>query len=405
MTNKRALFTRTLTLFLLAMLTFLAACKTSTDPDPEPPIEPEPIERVGTKELTINVINRDDETDLTGFSIEIEGPVTASETNVSTAQFTLSDVVSGEYTITVSRSGFVNSQVTEELEVPEEVSSDYNAETTISMRATTPPVQVTNNEDSTVQTGQPDEEDAEEDEAVTLQIPANTFPANVVKEDGTVDISVTRAKPSEAQQSDEGLVAESLILTPEAELNNPVTITIPIRDIAGLEDAEYVLQPGNIPISRDGSGNLVATITPDRSTSDGFDQTSNFNGLSPIRIFRQYRVTIPNYRVTETDGFTDFRLLSSQCGQALNVNYDIPGVTIPILIQVFGNDYRRFRTNRFQPVTVAAVPNRIVTIQARNATRTLTLTRGNTEVSTVTVNRAVVQTANPITVACHNSGG
>lgn len=410
MTNKKALFNWTLTVTLMVFIAFMSACKTSTDPEPEPPIEPEPIERVGTKELTINVIDRGDESDLTGYNIEIEGPVTASESGVSTAQFTLEDVESGEYTITVTRDGYVRSQLTEVLEVPEEVSSDYYAETTISLRESTPPVTVSNNEDTTVQTGEPDEEDADEEEAISIQIPANSFPASAVNQDGTVSISVTRAKPTTAKRSDAGLVAETIYLTPEADLNNTVTITVPVRELAGLENVQYFLQPGNIPLTADGNGNLVATITPERSASEDFNQVGNSHGVGPLFLtapvnrFGPFDVTA-DLTVTETDGFSEFVELASQCGTALNVPYSIAGISVPAQIKKFGGDYKRFETNRTVAVTANAIPNRIVTIRARHATRTLTLSDGGTQLASVTVNRAVVNTTDPISRPCHNSGG
>ena len=292
---------RALSVLIIALLAY--SCSTSSDepnPDPEPeppPREEEPVDRVGDRELTIIVIDRDDESELTGYSIEIEGPVSASEEGVASEEFVLTDIVSGEYTITVTLDGYVAATVTESYELPEEESDDFIAETVISLRQMSAPVQVSNNESTTVRTGKPDVDDeAEEDEEVTLQISADTFPADVVEEDGSVNISVTRARPAQVTRDDTGQVNESLILTPATVLNNPVEITIPMRNIEGLENVKYVLQPGNIPLTPDGNGNLVATITPDPVKQTTTILGANFNE------FREYKRVSTNTNVEALAG-------------------------------------------------------------------------------------------------------
>lgn len=394
MTNLKSLYFWAFTITLFVSFAVFSACQSTTEP--EPPIEPEPIERVGERTFTFTVIDRKSEEELTGYNIDIAGPVTASETNVSTAQFILADVESGEYTITVSLNGYVNSEITEVLEVPEETSADYAGQTTISLRETTPPVTVDNTVATTVQTGEPDEEDATEEEAVTLEIPANTFPADVVNEDGTVDISVTRAKPADTDQTDDGLSSESIILTPAATLNNPVTITIPIRDIEGLENLTYALQPGNIPLVPDGSGNLVATITPDHS-SNGFSP-ANINTNATLTNFQEYKVISPNTTLTSTDGIAGTTTFVSGCGEALNEILPVPLIFLPPSIA-------KFRLPIIPPpgliVTVPAQQDRQITIDASYVTRTFRLEQDGSLIAEATINLGILKTSVPIRSACH----
>lgn len=297
----------------------------------------------------------------------------------------------------------MTSEATEELEVPTEQSADFLAETEVSLRELTPPVVIQNNEASTVKTGKPDEEDAEEDEEISIQIPANTFPPSAVKADGSVDISVTRAKPSQATQSDNGLISESIVLSPVTELNNPVTVTIPVREIAGLEGLEYVLQPGNIPLNLDGNGNLVGTITADSHGEGPLFITA------PVSSFRRNSVTTPGLELTSTEGTGASRVLASQCGQPLNTTVQIPGVAVPAAVLNFG-DYKNFINDRTVTIPViAAQPNRIITLQSIIKTRTFLISQtdgsGNiTDISSVTVNLARVDTSQPTFIACHNSG-
>lgn len=409
MANKKALFTWIITISLLAFIVLLSACKTSTEPEPEPEPGPEPIEKVGTKEFIFTIIHRETEAELIGYDIDIDGPVSASASGVSTAEYTLSDIVSGEYTITVSMDGFVNSQITEEIEVPEDESADFIFSSTISLRELSQPVVVNNSVNTSVKTGKPDVPDAEDDEAITLQIPANTFPAAVVKADGTVDISVTRVSPLQATQSDGGMVLESIIFGPEANLNNNVTITIPIPEFPGVDGLEYVLQPGNIPLTSVGGGNFQATIRPiegvaPTANSRHIDMVAEFNS------FRNYLVELKGLTLSITGtGFTDYQTYSSQCGRPLGVTVWAPEVTLP--------DRMRFESFRFLYVYEAeriagriiesSRPNRIVSVEARIATRTYTLSRGNEVLATVTVNLSSMDTKNAIRSPCppHNSGG
>lgn len=416
MTNKKALLHRTLSLTLLAFIVLISACKTTTDPDPEPPDEPRPIEHVGDKELNLIVINRDTEAELTGYDVEIDGPVSVSENNVSTSQFTLSDLVSGEYTITVSMNGFVAEEITEEFEVPEEVSADFITEITISLRATTPPVRINNSQANTIQTGKADEEDAGEDEEVTLEIPADTFPANVLNEDGTVDVSVTRARPTQVRRTAQGLVRETIALGPLAEINNTINITIPIREIEGLEDLEYVLQPGNIPLTRAENGNLVATISPDVSSHEGYGPTANFWAPIPLdpetwptpernNPSRIMPAPSENLLLNETHSTTEFRTIQGRCGEALPL-YRLERVDIPNQVRSFlGTDLiKRLESNRDVQVSdLAAIPNRRLSVEVRHNITTYSLSRGGALVagSTVTANRSTTFANTPIESPCH----
>lgn len=417
MKSTKKVLGRLATISLLLFVTLIYACQTSTEPEPEPEPEPRipvPVETVGDKEFTFTIIHRGTEEELTGYDIDIDGPVSASASGVSTAQFTLEDVVSGEYTITVSLDGFVDVTVTEELEVPEVVSVDYFAETTISLREMTPPVKVNNSEASTVKTGKPDAEDAEDDEEVTMQVPANTFPANVVNPDGTVDISVTRTKPSQITQSDDGLVRESIVLTPATTLNSPVAITVPIRVIPGLEDAEYVLLPGNIPLNQVGSGNLEASIQTGVST-DGPVAYQTFE--AEIDRFQEYKVALVSSFVTSTKGFSASRNIGNgQCNAAIDFDYLVQGIASRLSSNTFTAedidaanrlmtfiDLTRYVSDKVVTINIPA-DDGILRASARNETRTYDISLSDESYS-LTVNLPFVQTNEPQRVSCHDGGG
>lgn len=202
-------------------------------------------------------------------------------------------------------------------------------------------------------------------------------------------------------QSDDGLVSESIIFGPIAELNNPVTVSIPIRDIEGLEGLEYVLQPGNIPLTPDGNGNLAANITTGPSTSGPVAEATF---LGELREFAFYFITTQNIRIDETDDFSDEITLTGGCGESLDVPYPIPGVPIPAAVSnyIVLLDFRADRNVRVQ--LDESEENRRVTVQARHRTRTYTIIQNESTISSVTVNRAVVETSDPTLIACHDSG-
>jgi hypothetical protein len=379
-------------LLVIIGLTFAMGCSTDSDPEPEPPVEPAPIEREGTKELTVTVIDRAEESGLSGFDIEITGPVSASAQNVSATEYVLEDLVSGEYTIEVTLDGYVEASLTEEFEVPEDASADYLAETTVSLRVLTPPVKVNNSEPSTVKTGKADTEDATEEDEVTLQIKANTFPAEVVNADGTVDISVTRARPSQSTAGESGgQVSESLILTPAAELNDTVTVTIPARDIEGLEDVEYVLQPGNIPLTRTSAGKLTAKIA------------SHVVYNANLDIFRRLSRVATNVEVVKTSGTSSPVTFSSACGEPLNRTYSKSSVIVPAAISLFSTEAVLKSAAFSKQIQLDAVPDRIVTVRVTNPTKTYTLTANGNQAATVTLNEKIVTVSEPTAVACHGS--
>lgn len=389
-------------LFIIVGLTLAVGCSTSTDsdPDPEPPTrEPEPVERVGDKELTVSVIDRGDDTGLTGFNIEITGPVSASAENVSSSEFVLEDLESGEYTIAVTRDGYVEASITETFEVPEEESADFFAGATISLRELTPPVKVDNSEATTVKTGKPDAEDATEEEEVTLAIPANTFPAEVVNEDGSVDISVTRARPAEATRGESGgQLSESLILSPAAQLNDTVSITIPIRDVEGLEGVEYVLQPGNIPLTPDNNGNLIAKIAP--------GSISLADQIAEVIAFGKFDIEASNVELELELGFSSFRNLGNgQCEAAVNEAYEVDGVSnIPESITQY-TPLRRSGVPGFsRQVNVDAVEEHILRVRARHVILSHTIFVGGEQRGSVNIPLNIVVT-DVAQIACHNSGG
>ncbi len=298
---------------LLLIVAMFFACTTSTEPDPDPIPDPVPPELPdGDRAMVIEVTDRNTEP-LTGYNIDISGPTSASESNVSESSFRFEDLESGEYTILVTRDDFLDATLTLVVELPEERTEEYFIQDIASLAKKAPPVVISNSEESQVETESDDPEETE-DERMVMSIPANTFPADVQDEDGNVQIRVTRAAPSQlTEAAGGGVVSDMIAMEPTGvTLNNPVQISIPINSTPGVQ---YVLQPGNIPLTP-GSGSLMASnITANQRSVQFF--------TVDIEQFQNYTIEA-DVQVNRVRGNASVTLDPSACGTNHTFQYSTP---------------------------------------------------------------------------------
>lgn len=424
MTNQSS-FNRAITLSLLFIFMFTFACRSSTDPDPEP----EPEEIIGEQELAIEVASSDREP-LTGYNIDIDGPTSASSDNVSESTFVLTDLASGEYSVTVEKDGFITGQIAFTLDVPEDISDSFFATRSIFIREKTPPVTINNNEDTSVATAPSEDPDGEG--ATIFDIPAGSFPDEVLDEDGNVSMSVTRMRTNQITQTDDEIVLDEFAFDPSGfELNNPISMSFFVAiDTDFFEGASYALQPGNIPLT------VVDDPAAIQSASKiyGHQNHQNVGSLfltaprsatvvSPLTTLVMIKSQIDaggggasgfSMDFTDETSFNVVQSLTSECGapNTLSFTEDIGPAADQTeernLFSRFTTDIPEFVANKSYSKTETARQDRRIQQTAEIKSRTLTVTtfRGQTQVnsSTLTFNMDEVKFGAEL-LPCHDSGG
>lgn len=356
----------------------------------------------GERELTIEVVDEEEAT-VSDYDITIEGPTSVSESGVGSSQYTFTDLQTGTYTITITKSGYIDAETEEDVELPEDAASGFTSELQLVLTEKSPPVTVDNSQETTVETA-PSRNPGEEGLTTSLEIPAGTFPDDVVEEDGTVDLTVTRSTPNSFMQSEEGTVDDVILFEPEGtELNNPIQVSIPVvvpEELAG--SIEYVLMPGNIQVelSETGESALVSTGVAQ------FNAVKQANG--EIELLNQYRL-VANVQVNQSGAtYTSPEVIgTSGCGEALGpIEYSVeitpPGQIIQRFKKGFAKNSRTFTRSSREYSGVDGIKH---TLRAQHKQITITVSNnGGGDVSTETVNLPAIKFIHSES-SCHNSGG
>lgn len=358
------------------------------------------VSEEGETELTIEVIDAEDAA-VTGYDIAIEGPTTVSESGVGSSAYTFTDLQSGTYSITITKEGYLEAETEAEVELPEEATGGFSSEVLVVLTKKTPPVKVDNSQDTTVETA-PSNNPGEEGLTTTLNIPAGSFPDDVVNEDGTVDLSVTRSNPNNVIETEEGTVDDVILFDPEGtELNNPIEVSIPIEVPQELEgNIQYVLMPGNIPLelTENAQSAMVA------AGSAGYQAVKK--GTAEIEILGEYYV-VADVEVRQSGAtFTEPVVVeTSGCGEGVDAEYSIDVVPPGQAIQRFVSGYAKNSRTVTKSLSKNGVEGLKITVRGQHKTKTITLLDGDgNTILEETVNlpaiRLTVETSN-----CHNSGG
>lgn len=400
MKSNKKFLGRLTTVSLLLFIAFIYACQTTTDPvpDPDPPVLPD-----GERVMLIEVFDQD-VNPLPGFDIEISGPTSASASNVSGSVYRFEDLEDGVYTIVVTLDDYIEGEITIEVELPEERTAEVTYETSLTLVKKAEPVVINNNEDNEVETAPSDDPEAEEDEKTVMRIPANSIPESALDEDGNVQIRVTRSTPNDVT-SDEGggTVTDNFTLEPDGMvLNNEIEMEIPVNAIPGVN---YVLQPGNIPLT------AVASKTA-QQTGPLANQRTTTRYKSLITEFRRYRVV--------ADISVEKQLFHSEpiqvgedapCGQNGQWTYVMPYIvngnlnTLPEEARKILQHLRKLEneSKTFNPSRQNSVPEYKLRALAQNGGFNYRLIQNGSVIEEFT--RNVAARFDFISVECHNSGG
>lgn len=400
MTDKKFILNKITALSLILFVGLFFACQTSTSPE-EPGVEPPEIPD-GERAMVIDVTDRDG-VSLTGYNIEITGPTSVTASNVGESSFRFDDLESGDYTVLITRDDYLNARLSIQVELPGDRTEEYFIQDIASLAKKAPPVLIRNDEESSVETDSSDE-GAAEDEKMVMSIPANSFPANVQDADGNVQVRVSRAAPSQfTQGSGGGVVSDEIIMEPAGvTLNQPVKITIPINATPGVQ---YVLQPGNIPLTQISGKRAASVSSASQRTVETFEVT--------ITEWTDYTVEA-DVEVNLTRSTASINLDPSACGVNHTFSFSTPIIIaedgsndIPVearkVLKVYQNNYGGGKELR--------VPTRQLTNDDSSYRFTATVITSfiEYEVRSGNVNETFIRnhsaTMTTRSAECHNSGG
>lgn len=393
-----------LTGMLLAVVMYGCSDSVGTINYTTPPVEP------GERVLTIRVESAAGAA-LTGYDLNITGPTSASVSNVGSSTYAFSNLNNGEYTITATRTGYVEGAVREQIELPADIGADFRGEVKVVLTPRAPAQPVSNASGATVQTAPaPGTTTA----TTTLTIPPNAFPASVLDANGNVNIGVTRAKAGATTQTSQANSTPADVFDFEPSgvtLNAPVEAELEVNLPANLSASglEMVLE---------GADGTILTLTPANTSVSKTFVNEDGELMAVVRVralisrFQQYSLVLA-VRVTRTNGWTNYRTVASSpsCGAGVNAVYNFSRGAINATQQ----DYLSLLTNMsLSDITtnnqysatknVEGIPGTRSIVRARNRTQTIAFVRGNTTLSSVTFNLNIVEFTVDNT-ACHNSGG
>jgi hypothetical protein len=385
-----------ITLSLLAtFIIFLHACGGGVDPhsEPEPSVETE-------QELQIHVTSVDGE-ELSGFDLTIDGPTTFNQMNIGQSTFIIDELSTGEYHIQVSKDGYLSSGTMVEIIIPEEESISHYDEVALVLQERTPPVSISVNEGGMVQTA-PSYESEIEGEMIVFSFDPDAIPGEMADESGQVQFSADRLLPFEIDENYEGTVQSYIQFDPElVDLNQPVTIDIPVKSPSGAYNGEltYTLQPGNIPLEVVEAEQSMLLA----SGNSGYSQQMRANapGL-------QNSAVVVNIQVRQSVSWTDFEhVVSGGCGEDVTVNHMVQSGDAGPLAQENSNLASRLSGQTYTlEKEFNGIPNRILSVEVRNRVTHFTvreLPSGNV-IEESEVNVKPIQFRKVLS-ECHDSGG
>jgi hypothetical protein len=213
--NKRVFFWPVI---LAALILLYYSCSGGMDPHghPEPVLETE-------QQLQINVMNVYREA-VTGYDLTITGPTSLMRPDVGQSTFVFEDLVSGVYTVSVSKQGYLTAETEVEVELPGGEAVSHYDQVSLILQARTPPVSIDYREGGVIHTA-PSAEDGIFGEMISISFAPGALPDGLDDGSGRVLISANRIVPSGIDETYEGTVQSYIRFDPEiAQFNAPVKI-------------------------------------------------------------------------------------------------------------------------------------------------------------------------------------
>lgn len=377
-----------------------------------------PPSLVDVKRELVVFVEDVDKSPLVNFDIVIEGPVSANVTGISESSFTLEELASGTYTITLIKEGFLQSSISREILVPDDVSSSFSVEVTIRLKEVEPPVVVDNDADTSVDVA-PSSASTSEGQTTTIDIPANSFPEELANEEGDIEISVTRSTPSDVIETSDGVVQDIFTFDfPAVEetypitFNQPIGISIPVNLPASILESINAVGELRYKIVSPGSGGLMQSMQEEAA----FINPANLvNGIytDSISVLPSAVIElIPNLDlniITPPTPISPIVVASAGCGEDIETTYNwtsgLPDDSFVFLFTSSVPEQKQSSVN----IEVEGVPNLKLTARVIRYQFTAELEYIDTNgARTVIESVNFLDTSAEVTLSstnCHNSGG
>ena len=300
--------------FTLSSVSTFTSCKKNIGPDnPEAP----PV-LDGTRQIVINAKQFNLQS-ISDYTLKITGPEN-STVNPSGQSYVLSNIKNGNYTISLSKNGYIGMTKVVHVELPTDntVTWKYSVDLYLVKKST--PVAINNATGGTITlpaTGMGPNGTNGKPTIITI-------PAGAISGTGTTEIAVTLipVDPSAAfsQTVNGGTGSVSFYCEPEGlTFNVPVTISIPMDIPASIATAvpyHFARKSGNVStgdLSFSGEQFLM-NVNPDGSTAD-------------VQIIKcSYWQVVGDYTISETTSFSNYLVAgSSQFGTSLTGVYTTTG--------------------------------------------------------------------------------
>ncbi|REL33815.1 carboxypeptidase regulatory-like domain-containing protein [Rhodohalobacter sp. SW132] len=381
-------------IFLILLISVFSSCSDWNSYDlPGQEIENE-------QQLLINVVDVN-ENSITGYTLDIEGPVSHHQSGVTKSTFALDNLQDGTYKITVKKEGYLDAETDITVDLPgKDVTSHYDeVSLVLQQRADT---QVIDYREGGIIRTAPSVENEIFGEPITLSFSPYALPSSLADETGHVQISANRIIPTDIDETYEGTVQSYIIFDNGiGELNESVSIEIPMQiasEYAG--ELTYTLQPGNIPLEIVESS-VSGSNEMQNKGSRGRQMRAKAPGL-------QNYAVVANLQVRQSVSWTDFKVVEQGgCEEDVTVSYTLESGDAKTLAQQHSNLASKLSGQTYTlDKTFKGVPFKKVTIEVRNKIREFTVRElpSKTEIEHSEVQEKPIQ-FRTILKDCHNSGG
>jgi len=338
---------------------------------------------------------------LTGYSLDIDGPVAHHEPGVRKSPFGLENLQDGTYKITVQKEGYIDAEAEVIVDLPGQEGISHYDEISLVLQQRDGGQAIDYREGGTIRTA-PSTEQEIFGELITLSFTPNALPAGLADESGQAHVSANRVIPSDIDDTYDGTVQSYIIFDPVVgELNESVTIEIPMKIPSEFSSQlSYTLQPGNIPLEEVGSS-LAGSNEYQKKGARGRQMRANAPGM-------QNRAVVVNLQVRQSVSWTDFEVESQGgCEEDVTVSYTLQSGDAGELAQEHSNLASKLSGQVYTlDKTFKAIPFKKITVEVRNRIQEFTVrelpSQDVIEESYVHVKPIQFRT---ILTDCHNSGG
>jgi hypothetical protein len=363
----------------------------------KPPLEP------GTQQIIITT-ERFNGQPVSGYDLSVTGVVSAAAT-LNSQVFVLDNVKTGQYTIRVSKSGFIGTTKVIDVVVPTDPTIDFRYRVNVQLTESNTPTVIDNATGGVIvvpptNTGG----SGIGSNPITVTIPPGAIPGG-----GNTSISITPVpiEPGSVPPvgPDGGTGGFVLVCEPEGLVfTQPITVNIPLDiPLALAQTIDYTMvyktgnaATGDLQFSTNPADEIVMTVSPDGKT-----------GTVAIPHFSAWQ-QVGGYTLEIEDGMTEFQQIdaSLECGLGVAGTYSLTGVYESPYSDLFNIPQSELTFTIAETYSFDAVEGYQRLVSARHGTKTYRLYDINTNalLSEFTVPSAPIEIINDLTY-CHNSGG